>query len=149
MPFKYISEITDLLNTLMPSSTSSLSDEQVGFAANQALRELGWNLPLNDNQKEYWVIERAKRHLLDVLRVISASKFKYKQINLNQRFEHYNTLIKDMDDKYESAIENDPVFTGLDTSALFGIYIDNGFVYDDFGNDVTRAVFDLGYDIHN
>lgn len=107
-------------------------------AINASLRETGWELPVSGSFKEHWLVERTKRHLFDFLRSGSAHKFKVEGINLQQRFEHYNILIKNMDELYQAArIENPAEFAGVDTFKMFGTKVDAGFKYDDIGKDIT------------
>jgi len=137
------------LSSGLGNAYTLLEPEQVDFAINQALNELSWTLPIKDPGKSAWAIKRAIRHGLDIIRIGAAHKFKYKQISLNQRFDHYNTIIKMMDQEFKEGLENDPALISIDPSSAFGVYVRNGFVYDQFGKDVTRQLFDAGYDIHS
>lgn len=125
---------------------SELRDPMLGFAAHQALDELGWTLPTTDTRKDFWLTQRGKRHSLDILRTNASYKFRYKQIHLNQRFEHLNKLIQVMDAEYNKALGSDPILLDVESSKIFGTYVGNGFVYDQHGNDVTKLFSDLGYD---
>ena len=110
-----------------------------GTAAKIALSELGLSLPLSDSKMEYWLSFRGKRHALDIIRTSSARKFKYKQINLDQRFHHFNTMIREMDEAYAYALETDVDLMGLSgvNAYKYISYIRPGFVYSDTGKDLT------------
>lgn len=135
--------INELKNTVLSAAGglgAYLETDQLDFAVNQAVRELGFSFPITNNTKEYWIIERSKRHVLDVLRTASAYKFRYKQIYLNQRFEHLNTLLEKMDEEFKDALNNEPDLLNVDIFKTFGTYIDNGIIYDQFGNDISRVL---------
>jgi len=121
------------------SLTSYLEDDDYGNAVDDSARETGWALPLTDAFKEYWYKNRSKRHLFFYLLSESAHKFKVKQINLQHRFDHYNILVKEMDEKFVEVQENYPeLFTSADYESLFGNKIDAGFAYEpQTGRDIT------------
>lgn len=136
-------DINELKTTVLSAAGGLggyLETDQLDFAADQAVRELGFSFPVTNNTREYWLIERSKRHVLDVLRTASAYKFRYKQIYLNQRFEHLNTLLEKMDEEFKEALNNEPDLLGVDVSTTFGTYIENGFIYDQFGQDVSKVL---------
>jgi hypothetical protein len=77
------------------------------------------------------VKERAKRHIFFYLLSESAHKFKYEQINLQHRFEHYRKIVRDMDWRYDKAKEEFYLeFSEASTVNAFGTKIDAGFQYD-------------------
>lgn len=112
-------------------------------AAQQALDELGWALPVTDSRQGYWTIERTKRQMLYILLIQHAERFRYKQIHLQQRFDNYLRLITQADELFAKAIENDlsglfPLDMDLDQFAKYGfLYNPAGFVYDQLGRDLT------------
>jgi hypothetical protein len=107
-------------------------------ALSDAIRETGWTFPVTSDFRAYWMKMRMKRHLFFYLASESARKFKVKQFSLDQRFKHYMILIKDMDEKYNEAMEMHPEeFTNAQVFSLFGTKIDAGFAYDELGNDIT------------
>ena len=108
-------------------------------AINDALRETGWTLPVETNFKIYWTKQRARRHLFFMLLTESAHKFKYKQINLQQRFDHYSKLIKNMDEAFVAIQESRPEeFSGVDPFKAFGTVAGTGFAYEPLtGRDIT------------
>ena len=112
-------------------------------AAQQALDELGWGLPVTDNRQGYWSIERTKRQMLYILLIQHAERFRYKQIHLQQRFDNYLRLITQADELFAKAIEDDlsglfPLDMDLDQFAKYGfLQIPAGFVYDQLGRDLT------------
>jgi len=138
------SQIKTLMKQEVKSLSTYLEDEDYNNALNDAKRETGWSTYTTDF-RVHWVKMRAKRHLFFYLASETARKFKVKQFSLDQRFKHYMILIKDMDLKFEQAMEEHPEeFTSADPSALFGSKIDAGFAYDAFGEDIT---YDIDQDV--
>ena len=136
------------VQTSLGSSSELVGAEGYSFAISQALNELGWSLPAS-GKKAYWLVERGKRHCIDILRTQSANKFRYKDLALNHRFNHYNAMIEDLDKKFEKALDSDPDLLDVDADSIFkvfGTYVENGFVYDQYGNDVTKILQDLNVD---
>ena len=89
------------------------------------------------------MIKRGTRHAIEILRIASANKFKYKQVNLQHRFEHFQKLIEEYDAEFLAAVaENAALFAGVSNYQLFGTVIAAGFRYDVDG-------FDLTYDDRN
>ncbi len=134
-----IDEHVEYIELSLGTSMRLLSTEAKEFAAQQALDELGYSYPITKSVKQIWAIERGKRHALDILRIESAHRFKYKQLSLNHRFNHYNDLIQIMDKQFEEALAYLPELSGIE-GGKYTFYIDNGFVYDRYGKDVTKAV---------
>ena len=122
----------------LSATGTKLSSEELDQAAAKAMLELRWVYPISDSFKRYWAIERGKRHALYILLMIAAHKFKYKQINLNQRFDHYYQLIKTMDAEFAKVIDDYPsVFPGVETEHGFTHYIPSGFENDFMGKDAS------------
>ena len=118
---------------------SALSDPtDFENACDDASREIGWAFPVSTDFKILWMKERAKRYLFFYLATQSAHKFKVKQINLNQRFDHYFKIIKYLDEQFKDAQET-YVHEFADVSAfeMFAIKIDAGFAYGPTGKDIT------------
>lgn len=134
------------INVALSSLADDLDVGGLDFAALQAISELGWSYPLTNAKKVFWAIQRGKRHAIDLLRTVAASKFRYKQIYLNQRYENYTSLIKEWDKEFLEALNTEPVLIGSTVEKLFGTYINNGFIYDQYGNDITRLCNDNGID---
>lgn len=120
------------------SSSNALTPEGYEAAVSTAESELGWVLPQSDSTRILWLVKRAVRHACYILWVASAQKFKYKQVNLNQRFDHYEKLVKSMDSEYENALQsNISVFSNVESYKMFGTAVGAGFTYDSIGNDTT------------
>jgi hypothetical protein len=99
---------------------------------------LGWSLPQTDPTRIFWLTKRALRHACYILWVASAQKFKYKQVNLQHRFDHYSKLIESMDKELSDAIGSSPsLFSSIDSYKQFGTALNAGFVYDQMGQDIT------------
>ena len=150
MSFDTNEDLADLISTSLSSLKSVVDVDELEFAADTAIRELSMVLPFNGtpSRLEYWAIERGKRHALDIVRITSAYKFKYKQINLQQRFEQIDRIIKSIDAAFEKALHTDPALVDVLPSlmdvvgprAVGGDYLPSGYIYDDYGNDVTSQV---------
>jgi len=130
-------ELVSFVKDTMGASYEKVTDDGFKRASSQAQAELHWSLPLNDSFKEYWLVERTKRFVTNILLFESAHKFQYKKISLQHRFAQYIQLIKLMDDEFKAALEDNPdVFdTGVWPNLAF--YLTNGFQYDTDGEDLT------------
>lgn len=118
--------------------TSYLVDDDYNNATTDAINEFGMTFPVSGQETEYWVKRRAKRHLFFYLLSEGAHKFKFEQINLQHRFEHYRDLVKYEDEAFEKFKEENPdLFAGVDTYKMFTTKVDAGFSYDEFGRDTT------------
>ena len=130
-------ELVGIVKSLMGASYSKVTSDGFANAINQACMELHWSPPLTDETQCFWLIERSKRFVIEVLLVESANKFRYKDIHLHNRFKQYIQLLQLMDKKFESAVDDSPQLFELGTWNDFCTYIQNAFVYDRFGNQVT------------
>ena len=119
--------------------SSSLKNVDYENAAAAAERDTGWSLPQSTDFKVQWLIERSKRHLFFFLLTESASKFRFKAIYLQHKFEHYRLLIQDMDKRFEKAQEEFAFeFAGVSSFEMAGTKIDAGFSYEPLtGRDTT------------
>ncbi len=138
MVFNRLGEAADLLRGEDPKD----EDHDVAYAVGSAILELDLSFPLSNRTLEFWAFERGKRHAYDIIRSSAAKKFRYKQIHMQQRFEHFSVMIDKMDADYMYALETDSVLmnhVGIlsGRGEKFFTYIRAGFVYDQFGNDVT------------
>lgn len=115
--------------------SNRLEEEDYTHAVNDAERETGWSLPITNDTKIKWFKERAKRHIFFMLLSESAHKFKFKQYNLQHRFDHYKSLIAQMDEDWKTFIDEELLL--LEGTGAFGSQIDAGFQYDEFGRDTT------------
>lgn len=134
-------DLTDYLKIQLSSLSSLITADGYELVCDQAISELGWSYPLTIPTKVSWAIKRATRHAIYLLLLASAYKFKYKQINLQHRFDHFKSLIDEMDKEFTEALTTDTaLFAGVDSYKMFGTKIDAGFAYDSIGNDVTYNV---------
>ncbi len=132
-----IPEVIDFVKSGMGDTSSAVSDSGFTNAVTQALRELHWVLPMNNPQKEYWIIERSKRYVIYTLLIDSAHKFQFKKMYLQHRFQHYIQLIKIMDDNFSKSLEDDPTLFDVGIYPNLTFYITNGFEYNDLGEDLS------------
>ena len=129
-----IARVTRELRSLADNFDSNDFADSVDSAES----DTGFSLPASDTFQIKWLINRTKRHLLFSLVVDSATKFKFKQINLQQKFEQLKKLVDSMDREFEKALEEDYIiFSGINASQMFGHKIDAGFAQDEFGRDRT------------
>jgi hypothetical protein len=131
-------EIIELVQIQLSSSSTLISDDGYESAVNTASTELGWSYPQTDPTRVLWLVKRTIRHCCYMLWLSSAQKFKYKQVNLQQRFEHYQILVRQMDREFTDALTEQPsLFAGVDIHKMFGTSLGAGFVYSDLGEDMT------------
>lgn len=123
----------------MKGLSSSLVDADYSNAIDQAERDTGWSMPQTAAFNLKWMIERSKRHLFFFLLSEAASKFRFKEIHLQQRFEHYRELIDKMDKDFEKAQDEYAFeFAGVSAYQQFGHKVDSGFSYEpQTGRDYT------------
>lgn len=115
-----------------------LVKEDYENAADDAISEFESAWPVSGQLLAFWVKRRSKRHLFFYLMTESAHKFKFEQINLQHRFDHYSKLIEAEDKAFEVFIEERPdLFAGVESFKMFGTKIDAGFAYAEDGIDIT------------
>jgi hypothetical protein len=132
-----IGEFTDRVSIELGGLASKVSVDAFESASDKVIDEVHWNYPITDSFKTFWFLERGKRHLIQIFLIESAHKFKYKQIHLNQRFDHYLLLIKKMDEDFLRAVEENPeAFPTAAGGAPFPDYIKNTFTYDFLGRSL-------------
>jgi len=131
-------ELQKRLREELKGLASNLDNDDYVNAIADAKRDTGWSAFSSDFQIK-WIKERAKRHLFFYLYTESASKFKYKQVNLQHRFEHYGKIIADLDKQFKEVLEEEPhQFAGVSAFELFGSKIDAGFAGEaQTGRDLT------------
>jgi len=134
-------ELIDQLTEEVKNLDTYLERDDYVNGLGDAQAETGWTLPLDDTLKLLWIKKRAKRHIFFYLYSESAHKFKYKQINLQQRWEHYKEIISTMDEEFVAFQEDRPdLFGAVDPFHAFGTKIDAGFAYEgQTGEDITYS----------
>lgn len=132
-------ELTTVLQAELKGLSSEFEADDYTNAINAAERDTGWASPYGTDFKETWMLQRAKRHLFSYLQTETAADFKYKQIFLNQPFEHYSKLIKAMDEDFVKIMEEEPHhFANVSAYEMFGTKIDSGFATEaQTGRDTT------------
>ena len=132
-------ELITQIQSEIKGLSASLDTDDYSNAVDAAERDTGWDLPQTADFKVKWLIERSKRHLFFYLLSESASKFRFKAIYLQHKFEHYRALISDMDKRFAEAQEEYAFeFAGVSAYELAGTKIDAGFSYEPFtGRDTT------------
>lgn len=106
-----------------------------------ASMEMGVGFPLTNRLTIHWMLRRSYRHALNLLLTESAAKFKYKQINLQNRFDHYFQLVQKEDRDWEIAQNSAELIaaaSGRGNASFFGSTIRAGFKYDEAGRETTH-----------
>lgn len=102
----------------------SFDTDDYNNAIDDMVVETVWVFPLT-SAKILIAKDRVKRHLYSYLLSEASSKFKIQSINLNQKFDHYRALIKDLDGIFEKQkAENPELFPSstVHAAAHFGHY---------------------------
>ena len=146
MAISNIQDYAEKVQLALGDLQEQLEEDHVEFAIEQTMDELGWSFPIKEGTRPYWAVQRAKRHCLDILRTTAAYKFKYKQINLQQRFEQLHRQIYQLDFDFRTALKYDASLFDIDISDSFGTYLGNNIIMDQYGNDVTKLMNDIGDD---
>jgi hypothetical protein len=127
--------VTSMTKGQLRGLITLLDDDAIQLAIVAAQQETGWTLPITGDFKCYWFVERSVRHALIFLLNANANKFKYKQINLNNRFAQYRDRIADMDLAWANA--DFPADTEAERIRRFGVVATTGFATDAAGQDRT------------
>lgn len=132
------SDLQDALEIQLSSLATLITSDGYGHVSDLVVTELGWAYPVTTPAKVIWMIKRGTRHAIDLLRIAAANKFKYKAVNLQHRFDHFQKLIEDYDVEFEEALLSEAnLFSNAPVHALFGTKIDAGFSYGKDGTDQT------------
>jgi hypothetical protein len=132
------SELIAEVQTEIKGLSSNYDVSDYAAAVDNAERDTGFTLPVSTAFQIKWVKERVKRHLFFALWVQSSTGFKFKQINLQQKFEQLGKLVEKMDADFEKAQEDYSYeFAQVSASQYFGHKVDAGFAYDELGRDIT------------
>lgn len=134
-------ELKTLLQAELKGLASKFESDDYDNAITSAEQDNGWSMPVTTAFRIKWMRQRAKRHLFSYRRDESADKFKYKQLSLNQRFDHFFRLIEAMDKIFAKAKEEFAYeFAGVSALNLFGTKVDAGFAYEEqTGRDLTYS----------
>lgn len=140
MPISNIDDLIEGIQLRMGGNAENVTEDGLNVAAETALSELGWTIPVVHPLKIFWTYHRAVRHSTHILMIESAHKFRYKEIFLQNRFSHYKSLIDDMDKAFERAKDENPdlfmdsvyIDDATITSSL-SYYIPNVSDYDNLG----------------
>jgi len=135
-------EMLTLLKLELRDTATQFTDNELGACIDTSERETGFSLPTSENFRIHWVKERAKRACFYMLLIDNAPKVRYEQIYLQQKYDHYNKIIAQMDKDFAKAVKDNGLeFSGIDVDDLykmFGSNISSGFAYSDItGEDIT------------
>jgi hypothetical protein len=138
------SELIVIVGRELKGLSVNFSADNFADAVDSAERDTGFLFPTTVDFQIKWLKERTKRHLFFFLLSESTTSFKFKQINLQQKFEQLYKLIEKMDVDFEKALEDNVLeFAQADATQLFGHKVDAGFAYDAQGNNITYDVDQL------
>ncbi len=140
MPINSTDDFIEGIKLRMGGNAVNLTEDGLGVAAETALNELGWSIPVDHPLKIFWAYQRGVRHSVFILMVESAHKFRYKEIFLQNRFAHYKAMIDDMDKAFEKVKEDNPelfpdsIYMDDDTiTSSLSFYIPNISQFDGLG----------------
>ena len=121
-------ELITLVTEELKGLSTQFEASDYDNAADDSSRDNGWAFPQSTDFKIKWLKERMKRHLFSYLLDQSLYKFKYKNINLSDRFKNLTKRVADMDAAFEKAQE-EFIYEFADVSAynMFPNQIDSGF----------------------
>lgn len=124
-------EVITLVTRQIMELSTKFDDDNYSDAVDEAERELGFSCPVTTAFQIRWMVHRTKRALISFLLTGAAKKVRYEQINLEQAFGNYRTLLKDMDEEFRQALKENPYeFAGVSACQMFGTKIDAGFQYE-------------------
>lgn len=136
-------ELVSIVNIELSSLFDELDVNEISRGIDKAINELGYTFPIT-GIKENWAVDRSKRHIIEVLLLNESPSFRFKKLNLEEPWEHYQSLIKYWDEQYAQALEDYPELfpnalspNGVPLSALFGLVTSNNHRYDVTGKDVS------------
>jgi hypothetical protein len=122
---------------------TDITEERWDSAVDAMFLELGWVFPLVD-RKAYWGVDRTIRHAIHIQYLSVSSDFQYKQVHLEQPFEHLRKLIEEYDERFTEGLETEiALFNGVVASSIFGTVGNPNYIYDALtGENVTYAIED-------
>lgn len=134
-------ELITIVTRKMKDLASEFDDDDYADAVDDAERDCGWSLPQSTAFKIKWLKNRTKRHLFFLLLTGKYAKgFQYESVHLDNRFNHFQSLVEKMDKDFEDAIEkNAAEFADVSATHMFGTKVDAGFQYGPFGEDLTYS----------
>jgi len=119
--FADLEAVITTVNSQLTSISGRVETPVVENACDMASKETGVVFPLFNNKEEYWLVQRAVRHVIADLRLQNSPKFKINSMHLNQRFDHYTKLVEEYDLKFKEALEEDPsLFPSMSSSSSSG-----------------------------
>lgn len=132
------SEAVVIITREIKALSSNFDSDNYADAVDASERETGFSFPTTNAFQIQWLMKRTKRALFFSLLSENVTSFKFKQINLQDKFKNLKQIVNDMDEEFEKAqIDYIYEFANVSATQAFGHKIDAGFAYDDFGRDVT------------
>ena len=132
------SEAIVIITREIKALSSNFVANDYADAVDASERETGFVFPNTNSFQLKWLMNRTKRALFFSLLSENVESFKFKQINLQDKFKNLKQVVDSMDADFEKAqVEYMYEFAKVDAIQAFGHKIDAGFAYDEFGRDVT------------
>jgi hypothetical protein len=138
------SEAIIVITREIKALSSNFDSDDYADAVDQSERDTGFAFPNTNTFQIDWLLKRTKRALYFSLLTENTESFKFKTINLQDKFKNLKDIVAIMDNEFKEAIEtysdlfpNVGVLRGIDGYKLFGTKIDAGFAYDEQGRDIT------------
>ena len=132
------SEAVVIVTREIKALSSNFASDDYADAVDAAERETGFTFPATSSFQIQWLLKRTKRALFFSLLSENAESFKFKQINLQDKFKNLSSLVDTMDKEFTQAQEeNIYEFAKVSAVQAFSHKVDAGFAYDEFGRDIT------------
>ncbi len=132
------SEAIVIITREIKALSSNFDADDYADAVDASERETGFVFPSTNSFQIKWLIDRTKRALYFSLLSSNAESFKFKQINLQDKFKNLKQLVDGMDKQFEQAqVDYVYEFAQVDSVQAFGHKVDASFAYDSFGRDIT------------
>lgn len=112
------------VGVMLGNLSSNMTDDIYSVAESIALDELGWAVPTDDSFQIIWIAKRIRRHAIDIFYVQAAESVTHKSTKLDQKFDHYASMIENMDKEFSNAMEQYmDKFANVDPTKIFGTYV--------------------------
>ncbi len=132
------SEAIVVITREIKALSSNFDSDDYADAVDEAERETSFSFPATSSFQIQWLLKRVKRALFFSLLSENAESFKFKQINLQDKFKNLKSLVDSMDEEFTQAqLDYIYEFAKVDAIQAFSHKIDAGFASDDFGRDIT------------
>src|SRR3972149_8683853 len=135
------SDAVILIKRELKALSSNFVEDDYTDAISNAQRELSpFVFPTTDDFQILWLIKRIKRALFFALLTENLLSFKFKQLSLQDKFKNLQSIVQDMDEEFQKAMNDDPYrFANVSAYQMFSHVVGAGFAYDALGRDVSSC----------